>query len=116
MILKIATVKAPLGILEAWKADLAKLKLRDRDCVATKDIIKDCLERQDHHAKVLRWIKKEGAPDPHHKEIKKETGMDQDAYRQAGRWFTESEYFRDWMTPGTSQPTRKVVWLKGTSK
>ena len=59
--------------------------------MATKDIIKDCLERQDHHSKILKWIEKEEAPDPHHKEVRKKAGMDQDAYQQAGRWFTESE-------------------------
>jgi len=115
-ILTIATVAALLGSVEAWKADLAELKRKDRDCVATKDIIKDCLDRQDHHSEVLKWIKKEGAPDPRHKEIKKKTGMDQDAYRQAGRWFIESECFKNWMTPGTGQATQKVVWLKGTGK
>lgn len=112
-----AAVAAFTGSVEAWKADLVKLKREDRNCTGTKDIIKECLDRQDHQSKVLRWIKpKEGAPNPHHKEIKKKTGMDRDAYQQAGRWFVERECFKDWALPDIEQPSQRVVWLKGTSK
>lgn len=109
-------VAALLGSVEAWKADFAELKRKDRECAARKDTIKDCLDRQDHNSKVLEWIKKKKAPNPQHEEIKKKTGMDQAVYRQAGRWFVESECFKNWITPRTGQPTQKVVWLKGTSK
>ena len=115
-ILTVGTVAALLGRVEAWKADLAELKRKDRDCMAKKDILNDCLATQDHHSKVLTWIKNDGIPDPHHKEIKQKTGMDQDAYREAGRWFIESECFKSWMTAGTGQSTQKIVWLKGTSR
>lgn len=109
-------VGALLGAVEAWKADLAVLKRKDRECAATKDVLKDCLDREDHYAKVLRWIKKEGASDPHHQDMKKKTGMDQDGYQQAGRWFTELDCFKIWLTPETEQSTQRVVWLKGTSE
>ena len=111
----IVTVATLLGRVEAWKVELNELKRNDRDCVATKDIIKDCLENQDRNSKILKWIQGK-IPDPHHKEIKKKTGMDHDAYRRAGRWFILSKWFESWMTPGTGEPTQKVVWLKGTSK
>ena len=115
-ILTVGTVAALLGRMEAWKADPAELKCKDRDYVAKKDILKDCLATQDHNSKVLTWIENDGIPDPHHKEIKQKTVIDQDAYREAGRWFIESECFKSWMTAGTGHSTRKVVWLKGTSK
>ena len=101
--------------MEAWKVDLAELKRKDRDCGATKDIIKDCLDRQDHDSRILKWIKKEGAPEPRHKDITHRTGMDQAAYQRAGRWFLESRYFQRWMTVGIEHPAQRVVWLKGTS-
>lgn len=113
-ILTITTLATLLGRSEAWKMDLDELKRKDRECVAAKDIVKECLDRQDYDSKVLKWIKKDGAPDPRHKEIKSKTGMNQDAYRQAGLWFLKC--FKDWMAPGTREPAQKVVWLKGTSK
>lgn len=116
VILTITTVAALLGSVEAWKADLVELKRKDRECVASKDIIKECLDRQDHHSKVLKWIKKDGAPDPRHKEIKSKTGMNQDAYRQAGLWFLNSKCFKEWIAPGTGEPAQRVFWLKGTSE
>lgn len=115
-ILTVAAAAAVLGSVEAWKADLATLKRKDRDCVATKEIIKDCLDRRDYDSKVLEWIQKKKAPNPRHAEIKKQTGMDKDSYREAGRWFVESDCFKDWMTPRIGPPLWKVVWLKGTSK
>lgn len=40
---------------------------------------------RDDQAEVLKWIKKDKAPDPSHNDIKKKTSMDRHAYRQADR-------------------------------
>lgn len=116
MILTEAVAAALRGSVEAWKVDFTILQRKDRNCMATKDIIKDCLDRQDYQNEVLEWIRNKEAPDLSHEEIKKKTRMDQDEYRQAGRWFTESKSFKNWMTPRAGQPTQRVVWLKGISK
>ena len=108
------TGAAWLGRVEAWTSELARLKREDRDCVAEKDIIKECLDRQDHDSKILQLIKKDVVPDPRHNDIKIQTGMNREAYREAGRWFLQTDCFQNWMTPGTGESAQRVVWLKGT--
>ena len=103
------------GTLEAWKTDLTDLKCHDRACTSMKDTIKDCLERQEHHSKVLKFFKKDGDLDPTQKHIKSITGMDQDAYQRAGHWFLESDSLKNWMT-SDERSIKKVIVLKGTSK
>ena len=115
------TVNALLDSIEAWKLQLAALKREDRDCAAEKDKIKDTLEWQDYQDKVLKWIKREGAPDPRHSDMKKKTGMNQDAYQAAGQWFTDMQWFERFMTPRAVQSPgtethENVVWLRGISK
>jgi hypothetical protein len=95
------------------------LKRKDKQSTVRKDNIKEILERLAQHSKILEWIttsKDYEDPEPSHEKIMNKTGMDDENYANAGKWFLSSS-FRIWLDGlDAAKAMKRVLWLKGTSK
>ncbi|KAI1451725.1 hypothetical protein F4805DRAFT_74695 [Annulohypoxylon moriforme] len=110
-----------------WETKLNTISKKRTAFALKRKNCEDKLARDKYIKDVLDWIEEDNDPQPTLKSIKEKV-MPNDRYKNAGMWLLESEEFKTWRLPFTSQgleqnleqdpsvngTQKRVFWIKGS--
>ncbi|ETS75369.1 hypothetical protein PFICI_12313 [Pestalotiopsis fici W106-1] len=91
---------------------LSELERYDRTCATQKERVDIDLKSLEENSKLLKWVKGDKNPEPSHKSVKFQTGIEK-GESQAAAWFLNTSVFKSWRDGLASEKAERVFWLKG---
>ncbi|KAI2607977.1 hypothetical protein GGR54DRAFT_390625 [Hypoxylon sp. NC1633] len=99
-----------------WDLEANVIKREKDQMLSRKKRLQESLLANGHITKVLRWIKKEGDPEPELDTIERRV-MPDGRYKDSGQWFLDTPEFVDWLKPFQrpegQHGSKRVLWIKG---